>query len=182
MGISFAVEDCQALFYGSYLTARLHPLRSIDRVTFWGGKLVHYFLFLVVPVYLHGWSAIWMMYINLELFGSNFLATVFAVSHNTSETEYNIPFNTDWAELQIRTSANWSVHSKFWWLVSGGLNFQIEHHLFPGVCHVHYPAISKIVQEVCKEYNLPYNAYPTFNNIYRDHLNTLQRLGEWKQE
>jgi len=182
LGISYSLGDCTTLFSGKYLFARLHPLRLVDHSQFWGGKVLHYLLFLVIPIYLHGWSAVWILYVNMQLFGSNFLASVFAVSHNTLETAYNIPENTDWAELQIRTSANWSVDSTLWWLASGGLNFQIEHHLFPGVCHVHYPAISKIVQQVCKEHNLPYNSYPTFWDIYRDHLQALKKLGEWKQD
>jgi len=182
MGLSYSLEDCTAFLSGKYLFARFHPLRMLDHIIFWGGKIVHYLLFLGIPVYLHGLPAIWMLYVNLEVFGSNYLATLFAVSHNTMETDYNIPEDTDWAELQIRTSANWSVHSTLWWLASGGLNYQIEHHLFPGVCHVHYPAISKIVQEVCKENKLPYNAYPTFSAIYRDHLKALHKLGVWKQE
>eukprot|EP01123_Difflugia_compressa_P005928 TRINITY_DN18050_c0_g1_i1.p1 TRINITY_DN18050_c0_g1~~TRINITY_DN18050_c0_g1_i1.p1 ORF type:complete len:413 (-),score=43.13 TRINITY_DN18050_c0_g1_i1:66-1304(-) len=180
LGISYSFEDVTTYLSGHYLTAKMH-YRTIDQFIFWGGKLAHYFLFVFVPVYLHGWTALFTLYILFELVGSNFLATVFAVSHNTSKTEYNVEETTDWAELQIRTSANWSVQSTLWWLVSGGLNFQIEHHLFPGVCHVHYPAISRIVQEVCKEYNLPYNAYPTFFDIYKDHLSTLQKLGKWKQ-
>mmetsp|Transcript_33378 Transcript_33378/g.92992 ORF Transcript_33378/g.92992 Transcript_33378/m.92992 type:complete len:117 (+) Transcript_33378:25-375(+) len=83
----------------------------------------------------------------------------------------------DWAEMQIRTSCNWSIHSTMWWLISGGLNFQIEHHLFPGVCHVHYPAISKIVRAACEEHGLPYNAYPSYWAIYKSHIRTLYLLG-----
>ena len=63
------------------------------------------------------------------------------------------------------------------WLV-GGLNFQIEHHLFPRVSHVHYPAISKIVQAKCKEYNLPYNSYPTFSSALASHFRVMKQLGE----
>jgi len=182
LGISYSFEDCTTFLQGRYLFAQFQPLRLLDKITFWSGKFLHFFFFLILPLYIHGLSAIWMMYLPMQFIGSNFLATVFAVSHNTLETQYNVSETTDWAELQIRTSANWSVNSTMWWLVSGGLNFQIEHHLFPGVCHVHYPAISKIVQQVCKEYNLPYNGYPTFKDIYVDHLKTLKKLGYWKQE
>lgn len=181
MGLSYSFEDITTLLSGRYLTATLHPLRPVDKLIFWGGKILHHLLFMVLPVYLHGWGALIKLYLLMELCGSNFLATVFAVSHNTSKTDYNIHEDQDWAELQIRTSANWSVHSTFWWIVSGGLNFQIEHHLFPGICHVHYPAISEIVKQVCKEKKLPYNAYPTFNEIWKDHLNTLKKLATWKQ-
>jgi len=181
MGISYTLEDIVIMVKGKYLTTSLQPLRPIDKILFWSGKVIHYTLFIILPIYLHGWPAIFLQYLLMELFGGNLLASTFAVSHNTSNIEYNISQNTDWAELQIRTSSNWSVHSTYWLIISGGLNYQIEHHLFPGVCHVHYPAISKIVQEVCKEYQLPYNAYPTFTDIYCDHIRTLKKLGIWKE-
>jgi len=181
MGIFYTFEDCMAYFTGKYLFQKLQPFRKYDHIIFWIGKLLHYSLFLGVPIYLYGWWGIGLYYLNFELFGSNMLASLFAVSHNTQVTAYNMPVDYDWAKSQIHTSANWSVNSEFWWLVSGGLNYQIEHHLFPGVCHIHYPAISKIVQEVCNEYNLHYNAYPTFTDIYKDHIRTLHKLGNWVQ-
>jgi len=182
LGISYTVEDCTAYFSGKYLHQDLQPLRLIDHITFWGGKIIHYIIFFAVPIYLYGWTGFWLYYLNFELFGSNLLASLFAVSHNTEQTDYNLPFNDDWLEIQIRTSANWSVNSTMWWLTSGGLNYQIEHHLFPGVSHVHYPAISKIVQQFCSEHKIPYNSYPTFTSIYLDHINTLNKLGTWKED
>jgi fatty acid desaturase len=179
MGISYTAEDIMSYFSGKYLFQKLQPLRKVDHLIFWIGKALHYLIFLAVPLYLYGWKGFWLYYLNFELFGSNMLASLFAVSHNTQETEYNLPLEHDWAKTQIQTSANWSVHSTFWWLMSGGLNFQIEHHLFPGVCHIHYPAISKIIQEICREHKLPYNAYPTFTEIYSNHINTLHKLGNW---
>jgi hypothetical protein len=83
----------------------------------------------------------------------------------------------DWAEAQIRSSANWSVGSTFWLLVSGGLNYQIEHHLFPGIAHVHYPAISAIVRDECSKRGIPYTAYPSFRAIFYAHVLQLYRLG-----
>jgi fatty acid desaturase len=182
MGISYTYEDILCYLSRKYLFQPLQPLRKIDHAFFWIGKLLHCFFFLILPIYFHGWSGIWLYYLNFELFGSNMLASLFAVSHNTEETAYNISETSDWAEMQIRTSANWSVHSWQWWLISGGLNYQIEHHLFPAVSHVHYPAISKIVQQVCKENNIPYNSYPTFTEIYLDHIRTLKKLSYWKEE
>ncbi len=83
----------------------------------------------------------------------------------------------DWAEMQIRTSANWSLGSLFWLLMSGGLNYQIEHHLFPGVAHVHYPEISVIVRDECARRGIPYTAYPSFRAIFSAHVLHLYRLG-----
>jgi linoleoyl-CoA desaturase len=63
------------------------------------------------------------------------------------------------------------------WFV-GGLNFQVEHHLFPKISHIHYPAISKIVEKKCKEFNLPYNYYPTVGKALASHFRTMKALGK----
>jgi linoleoyl-CoA desaturase len=63
------------------------------------------------------------------------------------------------------------------WFV-GGLNFQVEHHLFPRVSHVHYPAISKIVMAKCKEFNLPYNKYETMMEAVASHFRVMKSLGK----
>ena len=61
--------------------------------------------------------------------------------------------------------------------IFGGLNYQVEHHLFPNICHVHYKDISKIVKETAIEYNLPYYSYVTFYGAVKDHAKLLKRLG-----
>jgi linoleoyl-CoA desaturase len=66
----------------------------------------------------------------------------------------------EWAIHQIKTTANFATKNKLVsWLV-GGLNFQIEHHLFPKISHIHYPAISKIIRNACQEYGIAYLEYP----------------------
>jgi hypothetical protein len=66
----------------------------------------------------------------------------------------------DWAELQVKTTANFCSRSPFWNFISGGLSNQIEHHLFPSTCHVHYPAISPIVKKTCEEFGIKYHPFP----------------------
>jgi len=63
----------------------------------------------------------------------------------------------DWGAHQVLTSHNFGVESAFALHTSGGLNMQIEHHLFPSVHYTHYRALSKIVKQACMEFNLPYN-------------------------
>jgi linoleoyl-CoA desaturase len=84
---------------------------------------------------------------------------------------------TAWAEHQLKTTANFAMGNKvISWFV-GGLNYQIEHHLFPRVSHVHYPALSKIVQEKCREFNMPYNQYPTMSEALASHFRVMKQLG-----
>jgi len=64
-----------------------------------------------------------------------------------------------------------------WCWLLGGLNFQVEHHLFPRISHVHYPQISKIVRATCLEFNIAYKEYPTFRSALWSHLVHLKRIG-----
>eukprot|EP00007_Cunea_sp_BSH-02190019_P002872 CAMPEP_0174229360 /NCGR_PEP_ID=MMETSP0417-20130205/357_1 /TAXON_ID=242541 /ORGANISM="Mayorella sp, Strain BSH-02190019" /LENGTH=468 /DNA_ID=CAMNT_0015306899 /DNA_START=168 /DNA_END=1574 /DNA_ORIENTATION=- len=121
--------------------------------------LVHF----VMPFYF-GTPSIALMSIYMYWSGAGFMYFVIvAPNHDTQETDKNVepPQGMDWGEMQIRHSANFSRNSFFLTMFFGGMNFQIEHHLFPAVCNIHYPAISKIVREVCEERGLPYNYHPS---------------------
>jgi linoleoyl-CoA desaturase len=84
----------------------------------------------------------------------------------------------EWAIHQIKTTANFATRNKVVsWLV-GGLNFQIEHHLFPKISHVHYPAISKIIRKACQDYGIPYLEYPKLSLAVISHVSYLRQLGK----
>lgn len=176
LGLDYYFMDIPAFIKGYYDNIKLQPMRPIDLAVFYGGKVFFGIMYFIIPFYLYGWSSLWTVILPVQFLGSEFLASLFIVSHNADDVEYNYE-GEDWAQMQVRTSANWSIHSTAWWLAAGGLNFQIEHHLFPGVCHVHYPAISPIVQQVCKEFDVPYTHYPTYTQIYLSHLRGLKKLG-----
>jgi linoleoyl-CoA desaturase len=76
----------------------------------------------------------------------------------------------------MRTTANFSMKSKVAAFLLGGLNQQVEHHLFPKICHVHYPAISKIVKETAHEYRLPYLENDTFADALKSHYVMLKKF------
>ena len=82
-----------------------------------------------------------------------------------------------WADLQMHTTANFATKNKLVNFLSGGLNFQIEHHLFPTICHVHYPEISEIVKSTAEEFGIPYLENKTFSNAIASHFSTLKRFG-----
>lgn len=110
------------------------------------------------------------------------LAMIFQPAHVVQETEFPVPsedgqLEDNWAVLQIKTTMNFATRNKvFSWLV-GGLNFQVEHHLFPTICHVHYPKISEIVKKTAEEFNLPYHVQKTFVGALWSHERMLWKLG-----
>lgn len=79
----------------------------------------------------------------------------------------------DWAKLQIQNSGNFSLDNNILEYFFGGINYHIEHHLFPTICHEHYPEISIIVQQFCKDYGIPYTNHESLWDAYKSHIKTL---------
>lgn len=147
-------------------------------------KVVYFIAILVLPLLIIDIAWYWF---PIFIFGYHFvagtiLAHVFQTAHVVPETEFvdvgeNLVVDDAFAVHQMKTTANFAPESRILsWLI-GGLNFQIEHHLFPNICHVHYKSISKIVRETAREYGIPYNSYSTFFLALRGHLKMLKETG-----
>ena len=112
-----------------------------------------------------------------------FLTTVFLCAHIVDETDFPLPddqgvVHKNWYEHQMETTANFSNTKSFFSWFIGGLNYQIEHHLFPTICHVHYYDLSKIVKATAEEYNLPYHSSNTFRTALGQHYKHLKSMGK----
>jgi linoleoyl-CoA desaturase len=84
----------------------------------------------------------------------------------------------EWAIHQLKTTANFAPKNKFISWMLGGLNFQIEHHLFPKISHIHYPEIRKIIKKSCAEFNIPYIEYPKMYKAVISHVLFLKQMGK----
>lgn len=82
----------------------------------------------------------------------------------------------DWAKIQVMGSTNFASGSWLWNHLSGGLNHQIEHHLFPTISHIHYPMLQPIVQKTCQEFDVPYHSYESFWAAIKSHFALLYSL------
>jgi len=133
----------------------------------------------VLPIYYHGIIRGMALCMILFAVNSYMFCLLFAVNHLTDETVFpnENEAEKDWAKLQVLTSSNFSPNSTFALWISGGLNYQIEHHLFPYLCHVHLPKISSIVQETCKQYSVQYNSFPTYSDAIYSYYSHLRRMG-----
>ena len=110
------------------------------------------------------------------------LGTVFQLAHVVEGLEHPLPGSTgvienDWAVHELHTTSDFARNNHLlnWYI--GGLNFQIEHHLFPDICHIHYRKIAPIVENTAKEYGLTYNLKPTFFAALKSHIRRLKELG-----
>jgi len=175
------INDFLTLKRGRVFNTRLGPLSTKDYITFFVGKSIFFGIFMVFPMY-HNLNNFWLYFLAEQAAGY-WGSLMFAVGHLTEDTAWPITQGTneldeDFAIAQVITSTGFAHDSPFWTFMSGGLNYQTEHHLFPSVCHVHYPNIAPIVKQACAEYGIPYHCYPTFWSAVRAHLLHIYRMGQ----
>jgi linoleoyl-CoA desaturase len=160
----------------------MHPLNTKEKIVFWLGKAVSMTLTVVIPGFVVGWTNALLGVLIVHLTLGYVLSLIFQLAHEVEGLEFPVPndenhIEEEWAIHQVRTTANFANKSKFLNWYCGGLNFQIEHHLFPRICHVHYSKIAKIVEQTCKEFSLPYVNHPTFVASFTSHVRNIHRLG-----
>jgi linoleoyl-CoA desaturase len=148
-------------------------------------KIGYYAYALVIPLIFISapWWIIVLGFISMHLITGLAIGLIFQPAHVMPTTDFPLPddigsMENNWAIHQLYTTTNFSPKSKiFSWYV-GGLNYQVEHHLFPNICHVHYKRLSKIVKETAQEFNLPYHSQPTFLKAIIEHGKMLKELGK----
>ena len=159
-----------------------HPVH--EYFVLFGSKLAYFFVFLVLPIMLLS-QAWWLTVIGfflLHVVEGLSIAIVFQLAHVVEAADFPEPaadgtMENAWAIHQVKTTANFARKSFLANWFFGGLNFQVEHHLFPQICHVHYQKLSEIVKQTAEEFNLRYNEYETMMQAFRSHLRMLKRLG-----
>jgi linoleoyl-CoA desaturase len=148
-------------------------------------KLVYFFVILAVPIVFFHVPILEILtgFLAMHFVAGIILTVVFQLAHTVEGTEYPLPnirgnIENEWAIHQMNTTVNFSRKSKIISWYVGGLNFQIEHHLFPKICHVHYPRIADIVKQTAQEFDIPYMENKTFLRAVRSHIATLRNFGK----
>lgn len=177
------VLDYQKYFKSKVGNMPLKKMKLSDHIVFWGFKVFHLFLFVGLPIYMVGFTSWLISFLIFTLVAGLVLSLVFQLAHTVEHTAFPMPndntgkMEDEWAVHQIKTTANFATNNKLVsWLV-GGLNFQIEHHLFPKISHIHYPAISKIIRQACQEYGVTYIEYSRVRYAVASHVAYLKQMG-----
>ena len=188
----FIIRDIRIYFTGRSTATKVFPAMKIsERVTFWAGKIAFAVIMLVIPLFVFPW---WQVIIGvvfvMVLFGL-ILASIFQLAHVMPDATFPEPvghttivdgdplhIENEWAIHEVETTVNFAP--KNWVLnwYAGGLNFQIEHHLFPKISHVHYAQIAPIVRATCEEFGVRYNSYTTWVEAIVAHWRSLKILGQ----
>jgi linoleoyl-CoA desaturase len=154
-------------------------------------KFFYFLVFLVIPIWVVGMPAGWVVggFLFMHFLAGLILTLIFQMAHTVEGTDHPVAnadgvIENDWAIHQMNTTMNFSRDNKLlsWYL--GGLNYQVEHHLFPKICHVHYPALSHIVKATAEEFGVPYLENKTFGQALASHLRYLKTVGtmpDWNE-
>lgn len=160
-----------------------HPLKEwvtliVTKIIYYGYTLVLPFLFLDIT-----WYQLLIGFFTMHLTAGLILGIIFQLAHVVEETTHPIPdednmIQNHWVIHEMYTTNNFARRNKVLSWYIGGLNYQVEHHLFPKICSVHYPQISPIVEEVANEFGIPYNCHDTFREAVASHYRTLKKFGD----
>ena len=164
-------------------TTPLKPMDFKEHFLFWGGKLFFIAFYIALPIVMIGWKW-WLIGFIISQFTLGLtLAIVFQLAHVVEHAEFDaagvdpVKIENEWAIHQVKTTANFAFSNKLVTWFVGGLNYQIEHHLFPRISHVHYPAISKIVKETCEKFDLNYIYFPSTRAAIASHVRFMHTMG-----
>jgi len=158
--------------------------RGWDLAVFIAGKIFFFNLAWIVPSLFHPVWVVTCFYLFTVGIMGLLLGVIFQLAHCVEEADFPNPdpdtnqLQNEWMIHQIETTVDFARNNQLlnWYI--GGLNFQIEHHLFPRISHIYYPALSKIVEQTCREYGINYTAHASFMSSLRSHYRFLYRLGQ----
>ncbi len=167
------------------IKSRKEYTKELVRIAGW--KIIYYSYALALPLIMVPLSPLLIIaaFLSMHFITGILITMVFQTAHVMPNTEYPLPdenglIGNNWTIHQMVTTTNYAPNNNLlFWLV-GGLNFQVEHHLLPNVCHVHYKKLAPIVAETAKEYGIPYNSKPTFRAALKEHVKMLKTLGTMK--
>lgn len=176
-------DDFRNVIVGKIGDHKLPRPKGWDLAIFVGGKVVFFSLAFGLPMYLHPVWAVLTYYALVALVSGLTLSVVFQLAHCVEEAgfpeahEAQGRMESAWAEHQIETTVDFAQRNRLLSWYVGGLNYQIEHHLFPQICHVHYRELAKLVQDTCRDFGLRYASNETFLAGVASHFRWLRRMG-----
>ncbi len=165
------------------LTKKNEYKKALLSMSAW--KLFYYCYALALPMIMlpFAWWVVLLAFLSMHFITGILVSVVFQIAHIMPTNTFPLPdkqgdMNNNWYGHQFATTTNFSPNSSvLFWLI-GGLNFQVEHHVLPDVCHVHYKNLTTIVSETAKEYGMPYNVKKSMFQAIIDHTKMLRLLGE----
>lgn len=183
IAFDFVIRDFMMAVVGRSDANHVYPkMGAADHVTFWLGKAFHFGVMIGIPLLAFPWWQVLIGYTVTMLTVGLLLGVVFQLAHICPEAAFPVPvgdpehIEDEWAIHQVATTADFAPRNAVlnWYI--GGLNYQVEHHLLPHICHLNYPRLAPIVAQTCAEYGVRYNCHPTWRSAFRAHWRELRAL------
>lgn len=175
-------DDFRDVILGRIGSQRMPRPKRWELVSFICVKALFLSMAFAVPLLLHRSWIVFLFYGVTVIVAGVLVSVVFQLAHCVEEAEFPPPqtgsMTKAWAIHQAEATVDFARRNRLESWLLGGLNFQIEHHLFPKVCHVNYPAISEIVERTCREFGVKYRAHISFRAGLASHFRWLRRMGE----
>jgi linoleoyl-CoA desaturase len=176
-------DDFRDVIRGRIGEHKLPRPKGWDLVIFVGGKAAFCTLAFAIPLLMHSFWPVLLFYLTATMVSGLVLSVVFQSAHCVEEASFPevkgdpARIEAAWAVHQLETTVNFARRNKLLTWFVGGLNFQIEHHLFPQICHLHYAALAKLVEATSREFKLKYASHETFVSSVASHFRWLRRMG-----
>jgi linoleoyl-CoA desaturase len=177
------VDDFRKLISGRISNQPFPRPKGWDLVILAAGKATFCTVAFGIPLLFHSLGVVLFYYGVAGLVTGTVLSVVFQVAHCVEEAEFPVPrastgrIDHAWAIHQAETTVDFARRSRMVTCLVGGLNFQIEHHLFPRISHVNYPAVSRLVEETCRDFGIRYAQHKSFRAGLASHFRWLRRMG-----
>jgi len=176
------LDDFRVAIRGRIGKHRYPRLKGGELATFLFGKLLFFMIAFGIPLHFHSVWVVALFYIIIAFIVGIILSVVFQLAHSVEDARFPRPqtpgrMDKPWAIHQVETTVDFARNSRAAYWLLGGLNFQIEHHLFPRICHINYPFIAPVVEETCREFGVRYTAHETFRQGLMSHFRWLRRMG-----
>lgn len=166
-----------------FLNKKNEYKKTLVAMTAW--KIFYYSYALILPIIMlpFSWYLILLAFLCMHFVTGLLVSIVFQIAHIMPDTTFPLPdeqglMNANWYGHQFATTTNFSPKSNILFWLIGGLNYQVEHHILPDVCHVHYKKLTKIVAETAEEFGMPYHVKKSMLQAIIDHTKMLKQLGE----
>ena len=185
LAIKMKLQDLHTIFIMKKAAIKINPLSTFQSVGFFTGKAIHLTYRIVIPFFYMPLLTLVLMNLIVDMVMGMWLAIVTQLNHVNTKVSWPDPgsdgvetsYNRSWAEMQLASTVDYATDSWFWTVVTGALNHQVAHHLFPGVLQTYYPAITPIVRETCAEFGIQYYSLPSAWDAVCCHLGYLKIMG-----
>ena len=177
------VDDFYNVAAGRIAGSRMARPKGWDLVVFVAGKALFFFFALVLPILLHPFWAVLGLYALACFVQGVVISVVFQLAHVVEDAKFPAPdpatgrLATSFAEHQLQTTVDFARGNRLVSWFVGGLNFQVEHHLFPRICHVHYPKLARLVERTCRKAGVEYHVNPSVRAAIASHYRWLREMG-----